>query len=208
MEFVLSIFAIIFAITVHEFSHAWMSFILGDPTGKYLGRLTLNPLAHFDLFGTLALIFLGFGWGKPVPFNPANLQHPKRDSAFISLAGPMANILTALVVAVPLKYLSATAFAVTPLFYFIDKLFWFSILLFSLNVLPFPPLDGSKILGLIVPQRWNRIYQEYLFEGTKYVIFFILFDVILLTRIAHFSVLNFVVVGMAEWISALILVGT
>ena len=208
MPFFLSILAIIFAVTVHEYCHAWMANILGDPTGRYLGRLTLNPLAHFDIFGTLALILIGFGWGKPVPFNPANLRNPKRDAALISLAGPAANILTALVLAIPLKYLADTEFAATIFFQFMKVLFWFSVLLFSLNVLPLPPLDGSKVIGLIIPRRWNLIYQEYLTYGVKYVIFFMLFDVIFLSRAFDFSFLHYVVVGMTEWIAALISLGT
>src|SRR3989344_8883223 len=83
--------ALVTAITIHEFAHAWMAVYLGDPTPKLQGRLTLNPIAHLDPIGTLMLLLVRFGWGKPVQFDPYNLENPKRDSAIISLAGPGAN---------------------------------------------------------------------------------------------------------------------
>lgn len=208
MNFISSVIAIIFAVTIHEFAHAWMANRLGDPTPRVFGRLTLNPLKHFDLVGTLSLIIFGIGWGKPVPFNEENLRHPKRDTALIALAGPASNLLTALVFAIPLKYLSATSFIAIPLYGLMGHIFAISILLFSLNVLPFPPFDGSKIIGIFVPQRWHFAYENYLRNGVKYVILFILFDVLVLQRAFGFSILYFIVTKLTVWIMAIISLGT
>lgn len=203
-----SIIAIIFAVTIHEFSHAWMANRLGDPTARVLGRLTLNPLKHFDLVGTLSLIIFGIGWGKPVPFNPENLHSPKRDSALVALAGPVSNLLTAFIFAIPLKYLGETGFASLPVYSLIGNIFAISILLFALNILPFPPFDGSKIIGIFIPHRWHAAYENYLRDGVKYVILFILFDVLVLEKILGVSILHFIVVKITTWIIAIISLGT
>lgn len=208
MSLLFSIIAIIFGVTVHEFSHAWVANKLGDPTGKLLGRLTLNPIAHFDLFGTLALILFGIGWGKPVPFNPHNLRHPKRDAALISLAGPFANFITAVVVAIPLKYFAHSPFSENPLYGLLGVIFWFSVLLFSLNVLPLPPLDGSKIIGIFIPARFQYQYERYLQEGVRFFIIFILLDMLVLKNVLGHSILGVIVFGMARWISAIVSLGT
>lgn len=181
---------------------------LGDPTARVFGRLSLNPLRHFDIVGTLSLIFFGIGWGKPVPYNTENLRSPKRDAALIALAGPISNLITALIFAIPLKYLSDTGFRAFPLYNLMYFLFHFSVVLFALNVLPFPPFDGSKIIGLLVPRRFHSIYETYLQEGVKYVIIFILFDVFVLERSFNFSVLGLVLGKMVFWIKAIIYAGT
>ena len=99
LVFLLVAAALILSLSIHEFAHAYVADKLGDPTARYLGRVTLNPLAHLDPVGTMLLLFLGFGWGKPVPFNADNLANPKRDSALISFAGPAANFILALLFA-------------------------------------------------------------------------------------------------------------
>lgn len=208
VSFISSIIAIIFALTIHEYAHAWMADKLGDPTGRVYGRLSLNPLRHFDPIGTLSLIFFGIGWGKPVPFNPENLRHPKRDSAFIALAGPMSNLLTAIICAIPLKYLNGPIFRSLPVYDLISAVFTISILLFALNILPLPPFDGSKIIGLLVPKRLHFSYENFLREGVKYVILFILFDVFILKDIFGFSILNYIVSIVTMWVIALISLGT
>lgn len=208
MSLIFSIIAIIIAVSIHECAHAWMADKLGDPTGRIYGRLTLNPLKHFDVVGTLSLILFGIGWGKPVPFNPDNLKYPKRDSALIALAGPISNLLTAIIFAIPLKYLSDTAFHAFPLYDLFGDIFAISILLFSLNVLPFPPFDGSKIIGIFVPRRFHAAYDAYLRDGVKYVIIFILFDVFVLKEIFHFSILSATVIKMTTWIIAIVSLGT
>lgn len=208
MDFISSVIAIIFAVTVHEFAHAWASDRLGDPTARIYGRLSLNPLKHFDLFGTLALIFIGIGWGKPVPFNPDNLKNQKRDGALIALAGPMSNLLTAFILAIPLKYLASTSFVSLPIYGLISNIFGMSILLFSLNILPFPPFDGSKIIGVFVPHRWHYAYQNFLNDGIKYVILFILFDIFVIEKIYGHSLLNIIIGEVAKVVIAVISLGT
>jgi Zn-dependent protease len=208
IDFLSAIIAIILCVTFHEFCHAWMANRLGDPTARVFGRLSMNPLRHFDIVGTLSLIFFGIGWGKPVPYNAENLRSPKRDSALIALAGPLSNLLTALVFALPLKYLSDTSFQSLPLYNLVYFIFHFSVVLFALNVLPFPPFDGSKIIGLLVPRRFHHAYEIYLKEGVKYVVIFILFDVFVLENSFHFSVLGSVLGKMVFWIKAIIYAGT
>src|SRR3990167_9790844 len=103
LSFLASLLAIVIAISIHEFSHALAADRLGDPTPRLQGRLTLNPLAHLDPLGTLMLLIVRFGWGKPVVFDPFNLRHPRRDAAIISLAGPVSNLILAFVCAVLLR---------------------------------------------------------------------------------------------------------
>jgi len=137
-----SVIALIVAITVHEFSHAWAADRLGDPTPRSRGRLTLNPLAHLDPIGTIMLFIAHFGWGKPVPIDPFNLRHPKRDYLYIALAGPASNILLAILVT-----LVAKLFFI-PLFYYLIVI---NISLAIFNLLPFHPLDGSHIFPDLFP---------------------------------------------------------
>lgn len=205
-----------FCVIIHEVAHAWAADRLGDPTARIYGRLTLNPLPHIDLFGTIILPVLlmithsplMIGWAKPVPFNPENLRNPKRDSVLIALAGPLSNLLTAFICAIPLKYLSSTAFVASPIYGLIGQIFWLSIVLFSLNILPFPPLDGSKIIGVFVPHKWYYAYQNYLNEGVKYVIIFILFDIFVIEKILGYSLLNYAIVQVTKVTLAIISLGT
>lgn len=208
MNFIFSIIAIIFGVTIHEFAHAWTANRLGDPTARLMGRITLNPLAHFDLFGTMALILVGIGWGKPVPVNPHNFIHPKRDSALVSLAGPFSNFISAIILAIPLKYLNDTVFDATPGYKLLGALFWMNIVLLSLNILPFPPLDGSKIIGIFIPQRFHYQYDRYLRSGVRYFIIFILIDILLVQNVFGVSALSFVVLNIAHWIAAIVSLGT
>lgn len=210
LNLISAIVALIFAVTVHEYAHAWTADRLGDPTPRVFGRLTLNPLRHFDILGVLTFILSGFrfGWGKPVPFNAENLRSPRRDAALIACAGPLANLFTAFITAIPLKYLKGTAFSGLPFYNLIDALFFSSIWLLSLNILPFPPLDGSKIIGIFVPRRFHRAYDQYLKEGVKYFVIFILFDVFVLDQALHFSLLGRAIGEISQWIIAIIHLGT
>ena len=140
--------AIIFALTIHEFFHAWMSYYLGDQTAKDLGRLTINPIAHLDPFGTLLLFIAGFGWGKPVPFNPNNLRNKKWGPSLVALAGPASNFSIALIIGIALRFLPLTdSYLIIFLGYFV----WINLLLGVFNLMPIPPLDGSHILSVIFP---------------------------------------------------------
>lgn len=159
-SFVAGLIAFVVAVTIHEFMHAFTAYQLGDPTAARLGRVTLNPVAHFDPFGFLMLIFLlvgGFGlaWGRPVPINPANFRDPKRGMLLTAAAGPLSNLVQAAVFALPLR-LAPTAidrwppFAVTLL----QELIVINLLLAAFNVIPIPPLDGHKILVGLLPDFW------------------------------------------------------
>lgn len=174
--FVIGTISILVAITVHEFAHAWMAEHLGDPTARLQGRLSLNPLVHLDPLGTLGLFLLGFGWGKPVPFDPYNLANPRRDGALISLAGPVSNLILATVLAIILRapflfnLFSSTYLAA--LLIFIIK--W-NVSLAIFNLIPIHPLDGGKILGGLLPEelanRFDDVLQQYGFILLLFLVF-------------------------------------
>lgn len=160
LAFVAFVTAIGLGITVHEFMHAYMANRQGDDTARLLGRLTLNPLAHFDLFGTLLLVVAGFGYGKPVPFNESRLRGAL-GVTFVALAGPLANLALAAACAVPLRFA-----ALLPEEYvrMLEVIVFYNCVLFVFNLLPIPPLDGANVVyGLLSPaQRWAwRSYQQY-----------------------------------------------
>jgi len=145
--------ALVVAITVHEFSHALAAYFLGDMTAKEEGRLTLNPAAHLSLIGTLMLLVAGFGWGKPVPFNPYNLKHPKFGPAIIALAGPASNLIMLILFGLVLRFVYPLT-GLGPenaMFYFLYLLILVNGILMAFNLIPIPPLDGSKLLFLVLP---------------------------------------------------------
>lgn len=138
---------IIFSLTIHEYSHALAADKLGDPTAKYFGRLSLNPKAHLDPIGTLMMFIAGFGWGKPVPFNPANLKNPKRDSALIAFAGPASNFGMAIVCAI-LFQVFKSAILIGSIFHLAV---YYNLILCFFNLIPVHPLDGFKVIYGILP---------------------------------------------------------
>ncbi len=143
------------AITVHEFSHAAMADYLGDPTPRLAGRLKLNPFVHIDIFGLVFLLFFGFGWGKPVPFDPYNLKNPRRDAALISFAGPISNFILACLLSLIVRFLPLSV-----LTYFLIPIIYLNIILGIFNLIPIGPLDGFKIVGGILPEeRAEEWYQ-------------------------------------------------
>lgn len=147
-------------LTFHEFAHGWVADRLGDRTARYQGRLTLNPLAHIDPVGFLMLVFFRFGWAKPVPVNPYNLRgDPARGMLLVALAGPAANLLVALIAAILLG---------TGLAGLIPHEYWYYLLLLTVqinvvlavfNLIPVPPLDGSKILAGLLPRQAQFVYR-------------------------------------------------
>jgi len=149
--------ALIIAITIHEFAHAFLADRLGDPTPQLQGRLSLNPLKHLDPVGTLMLLFFRFGWGKPVEFDPYNLRHPRRDAALISLAGPAVNLVLATLLALILKFSPSSLFSV-----FLIPVILININLAIFNLLPVPPLDGAKILYGFLPRDWADEYNDFM----------------------------------------------
>ncbi len=154
--------ALMIAFTVHEFAHAWVTDKLGDPTPRYLKRLTLNPLRHIDPVGLLALIIFRVGWGKPVPINPYYYKNPKRDLLLTSVAGVSANLVLALAATLLLIIINQISFL--NLVYLQQFLFYvglYSIVLLLFNLLPLPPLDGFKaFLLLFVPRPFRYLEDQ------------------------------------------------
>jgi len=140
--------ALVIAITVHEFSHALTATILGDPTPKSQGRLSLNPLSHLDPLGTLTLFIAGFGWGRPVIYNPHYLRGSRLSEFMVAIAGPLSNLIIAFLFALPgrLYLAQAGVLPTSPIFVFFEIVAELNIVLAVFNLLPIPPLDGSKIL--------------------------------------------------------------
>jgi len=181
------ILALVIVLTLHEFSHAWVAKRLGDPTAERAGRVSLNPLRHLDFLGTIMLFIVGIGWGKPVPVNPMNFKNPMRDQALVAFAGPAANLVLAVVAAIPMVYLpdsGGTAWIVT----LAEAVMFISLLLFVFNMLPFPPLDGSKFLAIFVPKRFHMQYLSFLQKGMPYFIGFIIVDLYLFPSLLGFSI--------------------
>ncbi|MCX6811935.1 MAG: site-2 protease family protein [Candidatus Berkelbacteria bacterium] len=149
-----ALLGIFIGIVVHEYAHAWMANRLGDPTAKNLGRLTLNPLRHLDPLGTIMLLVIGIGWGKPVPYNPDYLRHGKKDELKIALAGPTINVIFAMIFALPYRFLFLNPNLVeNPFFIITGAMTEFLLLLAVFNILPIPPLDGSKIIFIFVSDK-------------------------------------------------------
>ena len=149
---------VLIMLPVHEFAHAWAAYRLGDDTARWHGRLTINPFKHLDPFGTAMLVLFGVGYARPVPVNPYNFRNPKRDMALSALAGPVSNLLMALisVVAFRLCCIFVTDMAVLSYLWLvlIEVFASVNIGLAVFNLLPIPPLDGSKIFGLFLPNKW------------------------------------------------------
>ena len=153
----------LFAITCHEVSHGYIAWRYGDPTARMLGRLTLNPLKHIDIVGTLMIVFIGIGWAKPVPVVYENLRNPKRDMIWVAAAGPITNILLAFVSAMLLRGLvafvnpattgSPLAMIIEPLVLMVAFSVYINLLLAIFNMIPLPPLDGGRVLSGLLPYR-------------------------------------------------------
>ncbi len=161
--FILVVAALIISISIHEFAHAKVADILGDDTARILGRVTLDPRAHLDPVGSVLLLLAGFGWGKPVPFNPINLKNPKRDSSLIALAGPMSNFLLAGVLAVLVRFTGINSILGSFLYFTV----FYNLVLGVFNLIPVHPLDGFKIVaGLLPPTlhiQWMQMAQYGIF---------------------------------------------
>ncbi len=163
--------ALIISLTIHEFAHAFIADKLGDPTPRLQGRITLNPLAHLDPLGTLAMLFVGFGWGKPVMFDPYNLKDPKRDAALIALAGPASNLILATLLAIAFRFFGSESLFASLAYLVIQT----NVGLAIFNLIPIHPLDGGKILIGLAPKdvahEWDQVLHQY---GTVILLFLIL----------------------------------
>jgi len=173
----LFVVGLVSAITIHEFAHALVAYRLGDPTAKLAGRLTLNPASHLDPLGTLALLLVGIGWGKPTPFDPYNLRNVKRDSALISVAGAASNFLLAAFLCLPylIAYFTANLSSqFNQFYYFISPIIEVNLILGIFNLIPIHPLDGFKVLAGLLPKDW---YHDFI-QTERYGIFILLFLIV------------------------------
>ncbi len=190
-ETLLMLPAILFGFAIHEFWHAYTATLFGDDTPAKQGRLTLNPIAHIDLIGFAMLVFAGFGWAKPVQVNPQAFRNPKRDDILVSLAGPLSNLITAIIFALIIKGLFLSAqqlftmadygeYILKILVYFV----WINLVLFVFNLIPLPPLDGSQILFTLLPERYRSFKEQLLRFGST-----ILLVLIFLNRMTDIDLL-------------------
>lgn len=161
------IITLIIAFTLHEFAHAATANALGDDTPRLAGRLTLNPIAHLDLIGTILLLVAGFGWAKPVPINPYALRRRSRAGLmWVSVAGPLTNLLLAVLAAIPLhfdwiSYFAATGRFLPTLGQFLLEFVLINLALFLFNLIPLAPLDGEKVLTFFLPPAMEEAYQKF-----------------------------------------------
>jgi Zn-dependent protease len=190
---VISFAAIIISLTIHEFFHGFSAKLLGDDTAESQGRLTLNPLAHIDPFGTILLPLMlsltglpAFGWARPVPVNPYNFKNPKSAMAIVSVAGPLSNLLLAILALIFLKIFSPSLGLENLLIIFLYSLVVVNAVLLTFNLIPLPPLDGSKVLFGILPDKYES-FKYWLSTNGPYV----LFGIIIIDSFLGLGIFNF-----------------
>ncbi|MEK9156036.1 MAG: site-2 protease family protein [Patescibacteria group bacterium] len=187
----------VFALTIHELAHAWIAYRSGDPTAKYMGRLTLNPLAHLDPLGTLFFLIAGFGWAKPVPINPNNF-HRREDEIKVSLAGITANIVAAFILAIPIRYALFqgqtidSSLTLTILNFAVE----INLILAAFNLLPIFPLDGSHLVSYFLSPRARETFES---AGMP-----ILFGLLILGRFSNFSIIAVAMEPVLRFLSFLV----
>ena len=187
------------AITCHEVAHGYIAWRYGDPTARMLGRLTLNPLKHIDIFGTLMLVIVGIGWAKPVPVVIENLRNPKKDMVWVSIAGPVTNILLAIVSAGVLRLIlmvppgsgAEINFILQPLSYMVAFSVYINLLLAFFNLIPIPPLDGGHVLMGLLPYRQSAALARIEPYGMILIIVLVFF-----TPIFHYLLLPLLMAGI------------
>jgi Zn-dependent protease len=180
---ILQFAVLLFSITIHEASHAWMASRCGDPTAAYLGRVTLNPIPHIDIIGTIIIpLFMMIypqsfgliGWGKPCPVNPTNFHHYRRDDILVSLAGVTSNLLAALGSLFLLKSFMMMGIKSQGMFYLFRILFQLNVILMFFNLLPIPPLDGSHVLKHFLSEKASERFA--FFDQWGFIILLILIN--------------------------------
>lgn len=179
LELLITVPIVLISLTFHEYAHGWVSYKCGDPTARNLGRLTLNPIKHIDPVGALSMLLFGFGWAKPVPVNSRYYRHPKWQMALVAAAGPITNLILAfvallisnLIVLIPgftdavLTIYEGSADLKGSIAYIAYMFFWLlaemNVYLAVFNLIPLPPLDGSRILFIFLPTRWYFTIMKY-----------------------------------------------
>lgn len=172
LTFIVIFGGLLLSITIHEFAHCWVTDRLGDPTPRSKGRLTLDPRAHLDPLGTLMILFTNFGWGKPAPFDPYNLKNPIRDVALIAAAGPIANVVLAVLLAALLQFGLLPAFWLQLAAFQIMAI---NVMLAVFNLVPVYPLDGSKIITALLPRSAAIEYETTMQRYGIIILLFLIF---------------------------------
>ena len=185
---------LIFSLCFHEFSHGYIAFKLGDHTAARNGRLTLNPIAHLDPIGSLMILFVGFGWAKPVPVNPVNFSNPRVDMMKVAFAGPASNLLLAFTGGLMMRLVNIVGLLQSEMF--IQTLYFFILINISLavfNMIPVAPLDGSQIFGNMISKNNPELAWKLQMYGPK-----ILMGIILIGMVTPFSVLGFLMMPFVK----------
>ena len=186
---VLLIPALVFSLSFHEFSHAWMAYRLGDSTAARMGRLTLNPLSHLDPVGSIALLLMGFGWAKPVPVDARYFRNPREDMVKVAAAGPISNIILAIIAALALRFLFGTGLLTNSIKTFFIIFMQINITLAVFNLLPISPLDGSQILSPFLEKKFGSdIVWKMQLYGPR-----ILFIIIIFSMVTDIHIFSFII---------------
>ena len=181
-QIILLVPAILIALTFHEYAHGYVAYRLGDPTAKMAGRLTFNPIPHLDPIGTLMLFLVHFGWAKPVPVDPRYFKDPKRDMLLVAAAGPVMNMILAFISGVLISLIAGGGMVQSPMMTILTQILFYSLMinlaLAVFNMLPIPPLDGSKVLRGLLPYRYEHYAIQLERVGPMVLIGLILFGIV------------------------------
>lgn len=204
---------VLICIVLHECAHGFVAYKMGDDTAKAAGRLSLNPLKHIDLVGAACMLLFNFGWAKAVPINPYRFKSRRKGMILVSLAGPLANILLAFIlmlvmyfmaIVTPQYFNSGAYYTISTLTYYLDQLYVMNLCLAVFNLIPIPPLDGSKVIGAFLPDAQFRKVMQYENLGMIALIILIAFSerFDILDRILNFGVnlINDGLLQLSEWI--------
>ena len=200
LEGIVLLVAALFSIMLHEIAHGVAAWKCGDPTAKYYGRLTLNPVKHFDLWGFLCFFFIGIGWAKPVPVNSSNFRNYRKGMFWVSIAGVLANFILAFV-AVPLAMLCSLwfqaggGFAAELFFDLFQGMFSINLVLIVFNLMPIYPLDGFRVLEAVLKR--GRKFKAFMYEFGQYVLFALLIVIYFVSVFFNFSIIGW----LANWLA-------